>query len=177
MQFSEIKNKTHKDLPLHCILILLFMVKIFVYLNNTKFLPSLLSQIVYTCKIIWYILFSNITTINTVKFKHFLKISHGDLYKKNNEFLVKTKFGQTFVPFVSLTISPYEIISSKYAFMQNLYLLWVYKITIHIFDIYLFSLYFLWNGRLRTGQYDESFVPFVTMRLFFFPMISMSLCL
>ena len=95
-----------------------------------------------------------------------------EIYIQNNDFLVKTKFGRTLVPFVTLTISPYEIISGKYAFMQNLYLLWVYKITIHIFNIYLFSLCFLWNGRLRTGQNDESFVPFVTMQLFFYSMIS-----
>ena len=98
-------------------------------------------------------------------------------YIQNNDFLVKTKFGRTLVPFVTLSISPYEITSVKYAFTEILYLLWVYKNTVHNLNIYLFPLCFLQNSRLRTGQNDETFVPFVTMWLFFFPMISMNWCL
>ena len=100
-----------------------------------------------------------------------------EIYIQNNDFLVKTKFGRTLVPFVTLSISPYKITSVKYAFTEILYLLWVYKNTVHNLNIYLFSLCFLQNSRLRTGQNDETFVPFVTMWLFFFPMISMNWCL
>ena len=130
----------------------------------------------YTCIIIWNILFSNITAINTIEFKHFKKNQKEILYT-NNDFLVKTRFGRTLVPFVTLTISPYEIISGKYAFRQILLLLWVWKSTIHILIYTFFLCVFLWNSRLRTGQNDETFVPFVTMWLFFFPMISMNWCL